>query len=493
MLDDFLWIPIFGGFVMFFAAWGIGANDVANSFATSVGAKVLTLKQAVLVAAVFEFLGAFLMGSHVTKTIRKNIVDIDVFEDDPELLMFGMLAALFGIGIWLMLATYLKAPVSTTHSSIGAIVGFALVAHGKDAVDWETIVKIVISWVISPLFAGLLSASLFLFIKHVALIREHPVRNMLRVFPFLVFLTIGINAFFIIYKGTPVLELDDTPLGVGIGVSIAIAFFFALLAQFIAVPWLRHWVNSESREPTYLNCCRRYRQNTEHEPSPPHMRRVETPAIELAGFSELTLQDKAAKIKEVNEQLKVELDNERFNEQYRHSRVFCDKSEKLFSQLQVFTACFSSFAHGANDVANAIGPYAAIVAIYDSGSVSKNSDVPIWILLLGGVGIVIGLMMWGYKIIERIGKELTKVTPSRGFSIELASAATVVIASRLEIPISTTHSQVGAVTGCGLVDGRKNIEWGILCKIVASWLVTLPIAGAIAAGVYAFGVYSPEN
>jgi sodium-dependent phosphate transporter len=484
MLDsEYLWIPILGGFVTFFAAWGIGANDVANSFATSVGAKVLSLRHAVVIAGVFEFLGAFLMGSHVTKTIRKNIVDIDIFEDEPELLMFGMLSSLFGIGIWLMIATYMKAPVSTTHSAIGAIIGFALVAHGKDAVDWETVYKIVISWFISPFFAGLLSALLFIFIKYAALVREDPVKNMLRVFPFLVFLTTGMNAFFIIYKGTPVLELDDTPLDEGIYISIGVGVGCALLTHFVAVPILRKWVNSDS---TRINCCRKKRNPEQTVP------RNES-SVELTGFSEMNTEEKLSKVTEVSKQLKVELDNEKFTEQYKHSRVFCDKSEKLFSQLQVFTACFSAFAHGANDVANAIGPYAAVIAIYKNGSVSSKSDVPIWILALGGVGIVIGLLMWGYKIIERIGKELTRVTPSRGFSIELASAATVVIASRLEMPISTTHSQVGAVIGCGLVDGHKNVKWKTFCKIIASWLITLPIAGAISAAIYSFGVYSPRE
>lgn len=506
MIDDsFLWIPILGGFVMFYVAWGIGANDAANSFATSVGAKVLTMNQALIVAAIFEFLGAFLMGSQVTKTIRKNIVDIDSFEDQPEILMFGMLTALFGTGIWLMIATWFKLPVSTTHSTIGSIIGFALVVHGRNAVDWDKIIQIVISWVISPLFSGCLSAILFLFVKYVALVRPDPVKQMLKpyVFPLLVFLTVWANVFFIIYKGTPVLKLDDTPLSLGLGLSAAGAFVVAVLAYIFLVPWLRKRSELPNRAvPNTIAV--RPAPDSETKATDIELSQSVTVGSPGSGLSshgsnvnliDLTNKDTAQKLKSVKEahdELSKQLTEERIQKHHQHSRVFSDRSERLFSQLQVFTACFSAFAHGANDVANAIGPFAAIIAIYDHGIVNSKSDVPIWILLIGGVGIVIGLGTWGYKIIERIGRELTKVTPSRGFTIELASATTVVIASRIGIPISTTHSQVGAVTGCGLVDGHKNVDWMIFLKIIASWLVTLPIAGLIAAGLFSFGVYSPE-
>tara|TARA_Y100001936_G_C16053439_1_gene659345 strand:+ start:260 stop:1792 length:1533 start_codon:yes stop_codon:yes gene_type:complete len=507
-VSEYLWVVIFGGFIALYNAWGIGANDCANSFATSVGAKVLTLKKAVYVAAVFEFSGALLMGSHVTDTIRKKIVDTDMFEANPEVLMLGMLCADFASAIWLTIATYLRYPVSTTHSIIGAIVGFSLAYGGADSVVWDKIGMIVASWIISPFIAGLFSLTLFYLVKRYAFKTNNPFEMTLRIFPILTFLTFLINGFFIFYKGTPALKLDKTELWVGIVCAVSMGSVASLISWFYYVPKLRNRTNGVRR----INSNRI------------HPRLDETLSIELTELQtesntddlveesidmsenlpieeqlsnevvynrELDITNNIGRLKGFVKQLKIKKHDDKILQLHTNADVFDEKSEKACTSLQVITACFSSFAHGANDVANAIAPLATIYAIYSSGEFEKKSDVPIWVLFIGAVGIVIGLATWGYKIIDRIGRELTKVTPSRGFIIELAAATTVVFASRTAIPVSTTHCQVGSVVGCGIGDGRNNVDWKIMKSILFSWLITLPVTGLISAGLFSFCHYSP--
>ena len=485
-LTDYLWIPILCTFASFFTSWGIGANDCANSFATSVGAKVLTLRQAVLVAAIFEFTGAFLMGSHVTDTVRKKIVDNSTFENAPEELMWGMLCSVFAAGIWLCIATKFKLPVSTTHSIVGAIVGFGLAAKGDSVVDWTTIVEIVISWVLSPVLSGIFAALIFLFIKYAALIRETPVENLYKIYPILIFCLFFINALFIIYKGTPALSLDDTPLWLSMVCSISIGIGCALIGQFIGIPFIK------KRIEVWL-------VNRENQRNDPEQQEIElsfgeqftNKSREIVYNNEFNRKDNFKKIDSDLQEL-IQIDHfEQIEKRHTTAAVYDETSEKLCSYLQVITACFASFAHGSNDVANSIAPLAACWAIYNDGIIDSKVTVPLWILAMGGVGIVIGLSTWGYKVIDRIGKELTKVTPSRGFPMEMGPAITVLLASRLEIPVSTTHCQIGSVFGVGLIDGVKNVDFNSLGKIILSWIVTLPVTGGISAGLYCLGHYAP--
>ena len=504
--SDYLWLVIFGGFVAFFNAWGIGANDCANSFSTSVGAKVLTLKQAIIVAGIFEFLGALLMGSHVTNTIRKKIVDLDIFENEPEVLMLGMLCADFASGIWLTIATYFKYPVSTTHSIIGAIVGFSLAYGGTNAVVWEKIGMIVASWIISPLLAGLFAMILFYLVKKYTFESVNPIKMTLRIFPILTFFTFLINGFFIFYKGTPALDLDNTELWVGIVCAVSLGSVTSIISWFWYVPRVKNRLRIRNSDLSSSNSTN---SNNETISLNEAISRNEATSLNDTEFYEgnLTLEEemedeivykKNISISQNINRLKgyvKSLENKKHNDKimklHQNANVFDSKSEKICSSLQVITACFSAFAHGANDVANAIGPFAAIYAIYVNGDLDKKSEVPAWLLTIGGTGIVVGLATWGYKIIDRIGKELTKVTPSRGFVMELSAATTVVIASRTAIPVSTTHCQVGSVVGCGLVDGKKNIDWYILKKVIFSWIITLPVAGLISAGLFSLCHYSP--
>lgn len=401
-----------------FMAWGIGANDVANAMGTSVGSGAITIKQAVLIAAVFEFAGAFLAGGQVTKTIRKGIVDADLLSSTPELLVFGMLAALLAAGIWLLVASRFGWPVSTTHTIVGAIVGFAAVGIGVDAVHWGKVGTIVMSWVVSPALAGIISYWLFRSVQKLIINTDHPFENAKRYVPYYIFLTAFMIALVTMFKGLKHIGLETT-----IAQNYGMAFIFGLIIMIISMNYTR-------------------------------------------------------KI-----QIKPEADKD-----FHYSNV-----ERVFGVLMVVTACAMAFAHGSNDVANAIGPVAAVVGIVESGGeVASKSMTPIWILILGGGGIVAGLMMYGKHVIATIGKNITELTPSRGFAATLAAATTVVVASGTGLPISTTHTLVGAVLGVGLARGIGALNLNVVRTIFLSWIVTLP-AGALMSIAFFFilkGIFS---
>ena len=494
------WIFICGIFFALYNAWGIGANDCANSFATSVGAKVLTLKQAVLIAAIFEFGGAVLMGSHVTDTVRKSIVDIEIFNNNPGALMYGMLCADLSSAIWLTLATYLKYPVSTTHSIIGAIVGFSLAYGGQTAVDWEKIGFIVLSWIASPLIAGIFAYTIYYILQRFVFKSVNSFKYTLVLFPVLTFFTFFINILFIIYKGSPKLKLDEMEFWKCFLISFGISTFTAILAQFVYIPYIKRKININKHNIGYIEnnaidngaIDNGVRTNSYIEATT-NVYNVENIKDNYIYNNDESIEFNINQAKEYANKLeKTKIKND--IDSHHDNAIKIDKdSDELCSWIQIITACFSSFAHGSNDVANAIAPLATIFAIYNTGYLTDKADVPIWILVVGGVGIVIGLATWGYKIIDRIGSELTKITPSRGFVVELSAATTVIIASRAEIPVSTTHCQVGSILGCGLTSGFKNIKWSLVKGILFSWLVTLPFTGFLSAALFSFGYYSPYN
>ena len=389
----------------FFMAWGIGANDVANAMGTSVGARALTLWQAVLVACVFEFAGAYLAGGEVTSTIRKGIIDAGVMSDSPELLVYGMIASLLAAGIWLLIASYFGWPVSTTHSIVGAIVGFAAVGIGFDAVKWGQVGSIVASWVVSPVMAGTISFLLFTSVKRLILQTSDPFMSAKRYVPFYMFL-----AGFVVSMVTFLKGLKHVGLSFTASESIAWSLVFALIISLLGTLMLQR------------------------------------------------------------------IDNTR---KEKNGAMF-DGVERVFAVLMVFTACAMAFAHGSNDVANAIGPLAAIVSVVQSGGeIASKSMLPPWVLLVGASGIVIGLGTLGYRVMMTVGRAITELTPSRGFAAELAAAGTVVIASGTGLPISTTHTLVGAVLGVGLARGIGAINLGVVGKIILSWIVTLPVGAGL--------------
>jgi len=390
-----------------YMTWGIGANDVANAMGTSVGSGAITGKQAIVIAAISEFTGAFIAGGNVTSTIRKGIVDPTSSPDQPEILLFGMLAALLAAGVWLMSATARGWPVSTTHSIVGALVGFTVAGIGIDAVHWGKIGQIAASWVISPALGGFLAYMLMMSIRKFILDTEHPFISARRWGPVYVFLVGFIISLVTLFKGLKHLNLEMT-----IPMSFLAALIFGVIIAVIG------WVLIQ----------------------------------------------------------KVEIDPEA-DRDYHFASV-----EKIFVPMMIFTACAMAFAHGSNDVANGIGPLAAVASIIRSGGeMAQTAELPLWILVMGGIGIVAGLATMGYRVMQTIGTRITQLTPSRGFCATLAAAATVVLASRTGLPVSTTHIAVGAVIGVGMARGVGAIDLRVIGGIIVSWVITLPAGGIIAA------------
>ena len=393
----------------FFMAWGVGANDVANAMGTSVGSRALTIKQAIVIAMVFEFLGAYLAGGSVTQTIRSGILDADLIS--PDQMIFGMLAALLAAGTWLLIASIKGWPVSTTHSIIGAVIGFGAVGVSMDAVHWGGVIPIVSSWVISPLLSGTVAFLIFMSVHKLILDTEDPFTNAKRYVPYYMFAVGFIVTIVTLTKG-----LKHVGLHLSGWQSLGLALLFGAIICAIGIMLLRRI-----------------------KPDP--------------------VADKSFHFASV---------------------------EKVFAILMIFTACAMAFAHGSNDVANAVGPLAAIVGVLSSGGdIVDKSVVPGWVLLLGGVGIVVGLATYGYRVIATIGQHITELTPSRGFAAELATATTVVGASAIGLPISTTHTLVGAVLGVGMARGIGALNLRVIGTIFSSWVVTLP-AGAVLSIIYFF-------
>lgn len=393
-----------------FMTWGIGANDVANALGTSVGSGAITVKTAIIVAAIFEFAGASLAGGSVTRTIRKGIIDPTQIADRPELLIFGMLAALLAAGCWLALASFRGWPVSTTHSIVGAIVGFAVAGIGMDAVSWGKIAQIVASWVVSPVLGGGFAFLLMLSIQRLILQSDNPFSSAVRWAPYYLFLVGFTISLVTIFKGLKHLNVDLNGFE-----SAGVAAIIGLITAFIGK-------RAVDRVTVHAEIDR-----TEH----------------YAGV------------------------------------------ERVFAPMIIFTACAMAFAHGSNDVANGVGPLAAIYGLVQSGGeVTQKLAMPFWILALGGTGIVFGLATYGYRVMRTIGTRITALTPTSGFCATVAAALTVVLASRTAMPVSTTHIAVGAVMGVGLARGIAALDLRVIGSIFASWVVTLPAGGILAAAFF---------
>jgi len=390
----------------FFMAYGVGANDVANAMGTSVGSKALTIKQAIIIAAIFEFAGAYLAGGSVTSTIRSGIIDAGYFVDIPELMVFGMIAALLAAGTWLLVASYFGWPVSTTHSIVGAIIGFALVAVGSEAVQWDKVTGIVGSWVVTPILAGVLAYLIFMSAQRLIFDTDNPLANAKKYVPFYMMFAGFIMSLVTIQKGLT---------HVGLNISTANGIYLALLIGAVVG------------------------------------------VIGKIAISRLKIDPEADK------------------------EMHFNNVERIFGVLMITTACCMAFAHGSNDVANAIGPVAAVVSVVTSGGeITSRATLAPWILPLGAIGIVIGLATLGARVIKTVGTAITHLTPSRGFAAELSAASTVVIASGAGLPISTTQTLVGAVLGVGLARGIAALNLGVVRNIFISWVITLPVGAGLA-------------
>ena len=394
-----------------YMAYAIGANDVANAMGTSVGSRALTVGQAIVVAGIFEFLGAALFGGSVTQTIRKGILVPEFVAASPQTVVYGMMASLTGAATWLLLASRLGWPVSTTHSIVGAIVGFGAVALGADAVEWAKLVPIVSSWVISPFLSGTLAFGVFMLIRRTILDREAPTEALRRWGPLYVFAVVAVIGLLTLLKGLKHVDLGLSGTG-----SVALVGVLGLAVSAVAAYYIR-------RVPIEPGADREF-----------HFRTV----------------------------------------------------ERMFAVLQIASACAVAFAHGSNDVANAIGPMAAILEPLRSGALAAESVVPWWLLVVGGIGIVAGLAISGVRVMRTVGERITELTPSRGYAAEFAAAATIALATGFGIPVSTTHTLVGAVLGVGLARGIGALDYRVVGTIVVSWVVTIPAGAALAVFFYYF-------
>lgn len=391
---DASFILIAAVLVGLYSAINIGANDVANAMATSVASGALTIKRAVVVAGVCDILGAVLVGSHVANTIRKGLIDPLQFSDKPTLFLFGMLAAVLGSALWVNIATYFKLPVSTTHSIIGGVIGFGLVSVGIAGIKWKVVLFVALSWIISPVFGGIIAFTIFSIIKKFILSSKEPIAQTRKIGPFFTGMVGFILSLAVTFKGLKHLHLD-LPIIEALLISLCVGAGGFLLGSFL----LRRYKERDT-DPYY-------------------------------------------------------------------------QVEKMANPLQVLSAGFQAFSHGANDVANAIGPVAAIVIVIQTQKVEMQVAIPLWLLLLGGVGLAFGVYTWGYRVMETVGEKITSITPTRGFSAEFGTATTVLLCSRLGMPVSTTHVAVGNIIGVGLARGISAINLDVIKKIFSAWILSL--------------------
>ncbi|XP_067879233.1 sodium-dependent phosphate transporter 1-like [Heterodontus francisci] len=669
-MDEYIWMVVVGFIIAFVLAFSVGANDVANSFGTAVGSGVLTLRKACILATIFETVGSVLLGARVSETIRKGIIEVEMFNSTQQVLMAGSVSSMFGSAVWQLLASFLKLPISGTHCIVGATIGFCLVATGAQGVKWLELLKIVASWFISPLLSGVMSAAVFYFVRFFILHKADPVPNGLRALPVFYACTIAINLFSIIYTGAPLLGFDRFPHWGTALITLGSGVICALFIWFVVCPRLKKKIEravkarnqhstvldkksddycsvlkdemeeshlkvlltdaaSETKTPLTdeVTAVAHAKQNLEkasgriafigdsaedvrkdrvtsgelketnidhvmngtmqfgsndvqfnqvisnqtttngysghyhtvhkdsglykellhklhlakmidcagesNEPGSRPLRRNNsytcyTMAICGMPLDSLKPKEGEAKAEEMEKltasgleskkrirhdsyssycnamadsnrsdedegvKLEIELGDRKCSdgsvEEWREQ----EKPEVaiLFQFLQILTACFGSFAHGGNDVSNAIGPLVALWVVFYTGDVGSKMETPIWLLLYGGVGICLGLWVWGRRVIQTMGKDLTPITPSSGFSIELASALTVVIASNAGLPVSTTHCKVGSVVAVGWMRARKAVDWRLFRNIFMAWFVTVPISGLISAAIMALFKYA---
>ncbi|KAF9972808.1 hypothetical protein BGZ73_004013 [Actinomortierella ambigua] len=505
---DYTFIFVIGLTFAFLDSYGIGANDVSNSFSAAVGSKAITLKQAVIIASVCELLGAFLMGSSTADTIKGGVIENSYFADQPELLMLGMACSLIGSSTWVLFASSRGWPVSTTHAIIGAVTGMGIAAFGVSAIQWDSIIKIVISWIISPICAGVVTAAIFLTTKHLILVHDDSLRRGLLAVPWYFSITMFINIFYIIFKGSPGLSLSSLPIGTILGITFGCSAVVFLWCFFFMRPYLRRKLeDGETTLKWYQAFYIPFVKKQEH--PDPHLAALhheeshgmppesdkkfgDVSSIHSNNHGEVSHSLQALesdtpvfkrKMRKMFLRLKMKMsyglqqdinqNTEEVEAIHQTATKYDPTTEQLFCVLQVLTSCFASFAHGSNDVANAVGPLATIYYIWKHGSVdiTGTSPVPAWVLAFGGVAIDIGLLTYGYKVMATLGNKITYLSPSRGFSATLGTSLTVLTCSKLGLPVSTTHCITGSTTSVGLCSGAglKSINWKVLGFIAVSW------------------------
>ena len=533
---EYQWIVIVGCIFSFMDAYFIGANDLANSFGTSIGSKTLTLAKACMIASVMEFSGAIALGGEVSKTIAGSIAKPETFIHDPEIFAYGMLCALIAAMSWDYLATYCNLAVSTTHSIVGGVMGFALTWKGSNAIVWcepindfpyvKGVVPIIVSWFSSPVISAFFAGSLFYINRSLILRKKYNNKNIYIIIPPLIFLTFFINIFFVLYKGakTELIWSSDKCAWVAAVSSCGISFILCA----IGIPYINNKIKNKNLQNNSSNIVFKINNNDTKiiELLPQDQISVfvndENTCIEQNHINTLNINDEntCVNIEEqtnintlnINNENKPEYISRLYKtitygisqdvhkdlstetiEMYNKAEIFDPDTEDIYKYVQVFSACCVSFAHGANDVANAAGPFAAIWYVYNTQTIKSVVDTPKWIFVITGSGIVIGLATYGYNIIRTLGVKLLKLTPSRGYCAEIATALTVLFASIYGIPISTTQCIVGAEIGVGLVDNyNSGINWKIFFRTFISWIFTIFITGLISSLLFSQGVYAPS-
>lgn len=454
----------------FYMLWNIGANDVANAVGTSVGSGAITLKKAIIIAAVLEFGGAFILGSNVSETIQKGIIDPAMFKDIPNVFVVGMLSALLATALWLQIATFFRWPVSTTHAIVGSVMGFGMLIGGYQAVQWAEVGGIALSWIISPTLSGVFAFLFFSFIQRKILFSFNPLLSTQRLAPAFVFVVLMVFLLSTLTGGIESLNLNLSFAYVLI-VSSVISAIGAVICAIICN------MQTKNAKMSYILAATHDRRLYSLIKVKKHLIKAKLSTRNKESKEQLNklLNETNTLIEQAKDKapFKAELDAD-----YRDT-------ESIFAMLQILTACFVAFAHGSNDVANAIGPVSAIIdVIRDPASLIKSTTISTPLLLFGGAGIIIGLATYGYKVIETIGNKITQLTPTRGFAAEFAAASTILVASKLGMPISTTHAIVGAVLGVGLAKGLSALNFKLIRDIFLSWVITLPSAAIFTVIIY---------
>ncbi|KAL4973521.1 phosphate transporter [Aspergillus desertorum] len=573
-LHQYDWIFALGTIFAFLDAWNIGANDVANSWATSVSSRSVKYWQAMVLATIMEFSGGIGVGATVADTIRTKVIDVGLFKDNPALLMLGMLCALVGSSTYLTFATRIGLPVSTTHSIMGGVIGMGIALVGADGVKWwggdinSGVVQVFLAWVLAPLISAAFAAIIFLLTKYLILLRSNPTRKALYTVPFYFFLTCTLLAMLIVWKGgSSRIELKGNEIA---GTVVGTGAVMAVLAAFFLVPWLYRRVILDDWQirPWHLLLGPLVLRRGEVPPRPDGIKTVQnyyrghktleqiqaeraagndvetankstpaassegSPEIEAKGDPRVLASEPDSEPDAINitgprpegsnfhpavlfwqakriffrgiEKDVVSMQNKRnilsgdLEMTHAHAAHFENRAEYMFSFLQVLTASTASFAHGANDLSNAVGPYATIYSIWRTASLSGSggggkTDVPYWILAFGGVSLVIGLWTYGYNIMRNLGNRITLHSPSRGFTMELGSAITIIMATKLKLPVSTTQCITGATVGVGLCNGTyKTINWRMVAWIYMGWIITLPVTGIISGCIAGIIINAPR-
>jgi phosphate/sulfate permease len=466
--SDLTWVIVLATLCMTFMAWGIGANDVANSFATAFGAKCLTARQACCIAAVCELAGAVLLGGHVSDTIRKGMMSVKLYDGDDGrvIIMAGMTSVLLAAASWLLVASKYGLPVSTTHSAVGGVIAFAVASKGYDSVNWEKVAMIVASWFVSPTMSGVVGFITYTITKYCVLMPENSLAHAKVALPFMVFIMTFTVSLFTIYKGAKGIGLHKTSPLVAFLSAFGISTVVAVISYPVMLRYARYLEEQEANA------------------------KEDAPAVE-DGADAPAAEDGAGPVP-APEGAPASSENPAVTasdkSQAREVKTTDPKTEQMFKALVVACAGFQSIAHGANDVANSVGPFGAILAAKE-GELQKKTDIALWVFFLAGGFIVIGLASYGLKVMQTIGEKITVVTPSKAACAQFSATLVVLLATRLGLPISTTHAAVGGVLGVGLADGVNNINWRMMVKIFGSWIITLPICGITAVGIY--GLFLP--